>query len=145
MLGLHYKTSVTSKRDNRVLELQRLWAKSVMRALFVVLFRLMIDHDAARQIRFIVAAGLALNGLPLSLWRHRFDVDRLYSSNKNDALKGVIIMRLFWSGKPCNFPKIYANIAFNTKKTVFEVTCTEYSLLLIPKNAKNCNSILTQT
>ena len=38
-----------------------------MRALFVVLFRLMIDHDAERQLRFIVAAGLALNGLPLSL------------------------------------------------------------------------------
>ena len=58
-----------------------------LRRMFV-LFRLMIDNDAARQIRFIVAA------YPYP-FVHRFDVDRLYSSNENDALKGVIIMRLF--------------------------------------------------
>ena len=29
------------------------------------------------------------------------------------------------------FCKFYANISFNAEKTLFEVTCTEYSLLLI--------------
>ena len=48
-------------------------------------------------------------------------------------MKGVIIIYkiVLIIGKPCHFANFYANISFNAEKTLFEVTCTEYSLLLI--------------
>ena len=50
-----------------------------------------------------LSAGAALTGLTVKhkscipLRRRRFDINKLNSSNENDAVKGAIITRLFWS------------------------------------------------
>ena len=73
----YYKTSVSSKRYNRlhvvIFRISVVMSKRVIRAHFVICFPLsfygvlvMIDHDAGRQIRFMIAAGPALTGLTIN-------------------------------------------------------------------------------
>ena len=80
-------------------------ARSVLKILILTISavmskkRHMFSPFVYRVLVMIVAAGPALTGLTIKpifpLTRHRFDVDRLNSSNENDAVKGVTIMRLF--------------------------------------------------
>ena len=93
----HYKISVSSKRNSRVDALifrisavmsKKRNAGSFRQMFTSFVYGVMIDHDAGRQIRFIVAAGPALTGLTIQppcnpLRKYRFDVDRLNSSNEN--------------------------------------------------------------